>query len=357
MRAPNVALFLLSLLVLYTISAPVEEKNGLTNFLDGPVFVKSLLPGRSGNGEHFQARDLISKEQDIGPDLDKRRGGRGGSRSRTKKPARKRPQRKKKPAPKKKPAQRKKKPSTKSPKKPNTRKPTAKKPKKQAKACKPAKGVKGKNGKLSGRAQPAGESCPPKKKVTKTRNYKIAEKAAKKAGHKLVLGESYLLRFKSKPGLVNHQALIVGTVKHRRVNPNDGALHFEASSSELTKPLNVPVGRIAAAKEKCRKMHGAKCKHRGIEKVYDCKQTLNHWGKKSEFLFKGNADPEFADPKTFVQTGEAILERDTTYDVVYNNCGTHARKLENVAKLKKGQDPLVDVELQDLENLTLEEAA
>jgi hypothetical protein len=28
--------------------------------------------------------------------------------------------------------------------------------------------------------------------------------------------------------------------------------------------------------------------------------------------------------------------------------------MENVAQLKKGQDPLVDIELQDLENLTLE---
>jgi hypothetical protein len=30
--------------------------------------------------------------------------------------------------------------------------------------------------------------------------------------------------------------------------------------------------------------------------------------------------------------------------------------MENVAKLKKGQNPLVDVELQDLENLTLEDS-
>ncbi|KAF2443480.1 hypothetical protein P171DRAFT_522031 [Karstenula rhodostoma CBS 690.94] len=196
------------------------------------------------------------------------------------------------------------------------------------------------------------------KKVKKTRNYRIVEKAAKKAGHKkLVLGESYLLRFKSKPGLVNHQALIVGTVKHRTANPNDGALDFEASSSELTKPLRVPVGRIARAKQKCLEMHGAKCKHRGIERVYDCKQTLDRWGKQSAFIFKGNADPEFADPAKFVQTGKAILEKDTTYDVVYNNCGTHARKIENIAKLKPGQNPLVDIELQDLNNLTLEESA
>lgn len=192
--------------------------------------------------------------------------------------------------------------SAKTPKKPANRKP---KPKNQKGPCNPGKGTKGKKGKLSARAgQPAGASCPPKKKVTKTRNYRIAAKAAKKAGHKLVLGESYLLRFKSKPGLVNHQALIVGTVKHRRANPNDGALDFEASASELTKPLRVPVGRIAKAKQKCLEMHGAKCKHRGIERVYDCKQTLDRWGKQSEFIFKGNAAPEFADPAKFVSTGE-----------------------------------------------------
>ncbi|OAG01717.1 uncharacterized protein CC84DRAFT_1179754 [Paraphaeosphaeria sporulosa] len=366
MRAPNLALFLLSLLILYTVSAPVEDNSGVTNLLEAPVFVKSILPGRSSS-DHDQARGLMSKEQDIGPDLKKRRGSSGGSRIRAKRPARKRPQktkekkksgRKTKPA-EKKPAQSKKKSGIKKPKTPANRNPSTKKPKKQTKACKPAKSAKGKNGKLSARAgEPVDASCPPKKKVTKTRNYRIAEKAAKKAGHKggLVLGESYLLRFKSKPGLVNHQALIVGTVQRRKANPADGALDFVASSSELVKPLRVPTGRIAKAKQECLKLHGAKCKHRGIERVYDCKQTLDRWGKKSKFIFKGNANPEFADPKKFVQAGKAILEKDTTYDVIYNNCGTHARKLENVAQLKKGQNPLVDIELQDLENLTLEDS-
>lgn len=102
MRAPNVAFLLFSLLILYTISAPVEENTGIGSLLDGPVSVKSILPGGSRDEEHVQGRSLASKEQDIGPDLERRRGGRGGSRARAKKPARKRPQKKKKPAQKKK---------------------------------------------------------------------------------------------------------------------------------------------------------------------------------------------------------------------------------------------------------------
>ncbi|KAF2443481.1 hypothetical protein P171DRAFT_444896 [Karstenula rhodostoma CBS 690.94] len=98
MRAPNVALFLLSFLIFYTISAPVKENTGLTSLLDSPVFVKSILPGGSSSEIHDQARGLVSKEQDIGPDLEKRRGGRGGSRTRIRRPARKRPNKKKKPA-------------------------------------------------------------------------------------------------------------------------------------------------------------------------------------------------------------------------------------------------------------------
>jgi hypothetical protein len=113
---------------------------------------------------------------------------------------------------------------------------------------------------------------------------------------------------------VNHQALIVGTVKHRRANPNDGALDFQASSSELVKPLHIPTNRIARAKQECLKMHGAKCKHRGIERSYDCKQMLNRWGKKSEFIFKGNADPEFADPAKFVQAGKAPSQGYTSHE-------------------------------------------
>jgi hypothetical protein len=103
MRTPSVALFLLSLLILYSVSAPVDEKTGLTSFLDGPVFVKSILPVRSSDARNDQAKDLISKEQGISHGLEKRRGSRGGSRTRTKRPARKRPQTKKKPGRKKKP--------------------------------------------------------------------------------------------------------------------------------------------------------------------------------------------------------------------------------------------------------------
>jgi hypothetical protein len=103
MRTPSVALFLLSLLVLYTVSAPVEERDGLTGFLDDPVSMNSILPGRPSDERSYQARDLMSKEQDIDHNLEKRRGRRGGSRTRAKRPARKRPQKKKEPARKKKP--------------------------------------------------------------------------------------------------------------------------------------------------------------------------------------------------------------------------------------------------------------
>ncbi|KAF1979226.1 hypothetical protein BU23DRAFT_549249 [Bimuria novae-zelandiae CBS 107.79] len=147
----------------------------------------------------------------------------------------------------------------------------------------------------------------------------------------------------------------MGVVKKRTHNPADGALDFEATSLELIKPLRVPTNWKAKAKQECLKVHGAKCKHRGIERHYECKAALKKWPK-GEFHFKGNANPEFAVPSKFVQTGKTILEKDTTYDIVYNNCGTFARKLENVAELKKGQNPLVDIELEDLENLTLEDA-
>lgn len=100
--------------------------------------------------------------------------------------------------------------------------------------------------------------------------------------------------------------LVVGYVKHR-TNPPDGALDFEATSSELVKPMRVPTTKIAAAKQKCLKLHGAKCKHRGIEKTFQCKQTLQRWGKQSEFIFKGGADPEFVKPGKFVDTGKIPL--------------------------------------------------
>lgn len=96
MRVQGFALLLLSCLVLYTISAPIEEQDDLTNILDAPVFVKSLLPGRSSDIELAQPRALVSTEEDIGLELEKRKSRKGGSRSRTKKPSRKRPQKKKK---------------------------------------------------------------------------------------------------------------------------------------------------------------------------------------------------------------------------------------------------------------------
>jgi hypothetical protein len=41
---------------------------------------------------------------------------------------------------------------------------------------------------------------------------------------------------------------------------------------------------------------------------------LNRWGKKSEFIFKGNADPEFADPAKFVQAGKAPSQGYTSHE-------------------------------------------
>lgn len=208
--------------------------------------------------------------------------------------------------------------------------------------------------------------------------------------------QAYLLRFKSHPGPKNHQQLIVGTVQ-KRTNPADGALDFVATSSELIKPLpqSIPTNWKAQALQKCKELHGAKCKHRGIKEVYECKAALKKWPK-GKFVFEGGADPEFAVPSKFVEAGEffveerawcctcvrgfvtdacagkAILEKNTKYDVVFNNCKccypcgagymwlcywfgadleagrSHALAVKNVAKLKKGQDPLVDIELETL---------
>ncbi|KAJ4289633.1 hypothetical protein N0V90_010962 [Kalmusia sp. IMI 367209] len=347
MRAPKVAFFLLGLLVLYTVSAPVAESGGVAGFLEGPLeYIKGLLPGEHNGDGHVQARDLGAVGEQ---GLEKRRVR--GSRARRKRPARKRPQRKKKT------------PTTKKNKKPKGKK--GKTPKQNA-----CKATKGKDGNLQARAgKTNSRQC--KQKVKKTRNYKVAERAAKKKGYKLEMGQAYLLRFKSNPGPKNHQQLIVGTVK-RRTNPADGSLDFVATSSELIKPLpqSIPTNWKARAKQRCRKLHGAKCKHRGIKEVYQCKETLKKWPK-GQFLFEGGADPEFAVPDKFVEIGElghwsrgsacnggfydtdgligkAILEKDTTYDVVYNNCRTHALKVKNVTKLKKGQNPLVDIELETL---------
>lgn len=86
MRASSFAFFLLGLLVLYTVSAPVSESGGVTGLLgDSGDVVKSVLPGEHDGDRLVQARDVGAAEEQA---LEKRRG-RGGSRPRRKRPARK----------------------------------------------------------------------------------------------------------------------------------------------------------------------------------------------------------------------------------------------------------------------------
>lgn len=140
----------------------------------------------------------------------------------------------------------------------------------------------------------------PAKAGKKTKNLKIAEKAA---GKVLKQGEAYLLRFVSDASAVrNHQVLVMGTVEPRTM-PADGSMDFVATSSELLKEMRIPQNWKQRVIQKCKELHGAKCKHRGIERAYDCRASLKKY-KKGEFQFEGLAAPEFGDPKNFIATGE-----------------------------------------------------
>ncbi|KAJ4288044.1 hypothetical protein N0V90_012060 [Kalmusia sp. IMI 367209] len=160
----------------------------------------------------------------------------------------------------------------------------------------------------------------------KTLNYMKAEEAAKKKGQTLQLNQAYMLKYESGTDMMAHAKLIVGTVRKN----NLGELDFDAFASSLTFEGDV------ADIEGCNRYFGAKCKH-GPTREYKCSQGPGE----GNYKFKGSASPVFADRETFLQAGEMILERNTKYNILYNNCQTHVKKLRNVAKLKKGEDPTV----------------
>ena len=131
----------------------------------------------------------------------------------------------------------------------------------------------------------------------------------------------------TNPGQKHHAKLIVGTVRKNK----QGELDFEASASELVfRDHNV---------QGCEANFGAVCKHRQTVE-YDCQNDMARFNL-GQYKFKGAASPEFADPQHFLQTGESILNKHPKYNIVLNNCRWHARRVANVAKLKKGEDPTV----------------
>ncbi|KAL1604127.1 hypothetical protein SLS60_005720 [Paraconiothyrium brasiliense] len=123
-----------------------------------------------------------------------------------------------------------------------------------------------------------------------------------------------------------HAKLIVGTVRKSEL----GELDFIASSSSLTFE-----GDLADI-EGCKRYFGAQCEH-GPTRDYKCSQGP------AEGNYK-NASPVFADTDTFLQAGKMIFERNTKHNILYNNCQTHVKKVQNVAKLKPGEDPTVPEE-------------
>lgn len=125
---------------------------------------------------------------------------------------------------------------------------------------------------------------------------------------------------------MTHSKLIVGTVRKDKHGTHD----FVAASSSL-----IFEGNLAEV-EGCNRYFGAKCTH-GPTNKYKC--SLGP--AEGIYRLKGGASPVFADKDTFLQTGRTILERNTKYNIVYNNCQTHVRKIENVARLKPGEDPTV----------------
>ncbi|KAF1977970.1 hypothetical protein BU23DRAFT_277363 [Bimuria novae-zelandiae CBS 107.79] len=178
---------------------------------------------------------------------------------------------------------------------------------------------------------PTSNRCYLQIQTPSSRNTRLAVSHSRSGGTSpeglLKLDHAYMLKFQTNPGENHHAKLIVGTVRKNK----QGLLDFEASASELVfQQRNV---------QRCDAYFGAECAHRPIVQ-YNCTndQASFQLGK---YTSKGAASPEFADPKHFLESGEMILNKDTKYNILFNNCRWHVRRVANVAKFKPGEDPTV----------------
>ncbi|KAF2677754.1 hypothetical protein K458DRAFT_491683 [Lentithecium fluviatile CBS 122367] len=280
MRTIKLTLFLLGLLALFATSAPVDQvEKGVGYFISG-------AQDTDGNDGGFY---LTAEEVDVSDDeLEKRA-----------------PKKAKKPAPKKHTPT---KTIPKKPKKPAPKKATpAQKPKKPTSSPKPKKCTRADN-----------NDC------GKTRDYEIAEAAAKKKKKTLQLNHSYLLRFKDAPAThmgAHHAQLVVGTVRKNA----DGELDFDAVGTQLLKDESDP----SAIKEFCKTYWGAKCEPKHI-RSYKCQESLER-NPRGRFKFEGEAAPEFAVPSTFFEASERLIEEHPNYKVIFNDCKLHATRVKNIA--------------------------
>ncbi|KAL1597615.1 hypothetical protein SLS59_007312 [Nothophoma quercina] len=153
----------------------------------------------------------------------------------------------------------------------------------------------------------------------KTKNYEIVEKVAK--GQKLVVGESYLMT--ARTGV--HKQIVVGkVVETTDKKTGQKTLDIDAAMSELTKD----VGNGSTFSKVCKMFYGGTCEENHVQN-YSCVRGANGG---TSYKFVSTANVVFADKSTFVQNGEVILQKNTKYNILTNNCWTHAKKLANVTK-------------------------
>ncbi|KAF2675873.1 hypothetical protein K458DRAFT_397541 [Lentithecium fluviatile CBS 122367] len=108
----------------------------------------------------------------------------------------------------------------------------------------------------------------------------------------------------------HHTQVAVGTVRKNAA----GELDFEAVGTQLVKEEPIDENELKAF---CKSMWGPQYEADCLEE-FKCQEALNRHPR-GRFKFEGEAAPEFADPRTFFQVGERLVEEHPNYKIIFND--------------------------------------